>query len=226
MLVLSIPIDGLEYNTTLDFPNGLLEKRAFDRTLRIMPLGASITFGLRSFDGNGYRKYLRDQLRYDGFQVDMVGLNPNGTMKDNVRVYSSTSLYYDSDCLTAVQDNEGWSGYHVVDVHNKFKLSGYLKPNVVLINVGTNDCRDNDDLTNIATRMQNLLNEIWSKSPRALILLSGLVPSRLSEGIDNCAKDVGNKYANLVTQNRNNGKRIRFVPMVFPHHNSLALLKY
>ena len=52
--------------------------------LRIMPLGASITVGYRSDDGNGYRKWLRQQLRYSGWQVDMVGSLSNGSMHDNV----------------------------------------------------------------------------------------------------------------------------------------------
>jgi hypothetical protein len=50
-----------------------------------MPLGASITVGYQSSDGNGYRKPLREQLRYAGWEVDMVGSLTNGTMKDNVR---------------------------------------------------------------------------------------------------------------------------------------------
>ena len=53
--------------------------------LRVMPLGASITVGYMSSDGNGYRKYLREQLRYAGWGVDMVGSLANGTMNDNVR---------------------------------------------------------------------------------------------------------------------------------------------
>lgn len=52
--------------------------------LRVIPLGASITVGYRSSDGNGYRKFLRDQMRYAGWGVDMVGSLENGTMKDNV----------------------------------------------------------------------------------------------------------------------------------------------
>jgi hypothetical protein len=32
--------------------------------LRLMPLGASSTQGVNSADGNGYRKWLRSELRY------------------------------------------------------------------------------------------------------------------------------------------------------------------
>lgn len=53
-------------------------------SLRILPLGASLTWGLLSPSGNGYRKHLRDQLRYDGWEVNMVGSKSNGNMTDNV----------------------------------------------------------------------------------------------------------------------------------------------
>ena len=56
-------------------------------TLRIMPLGASITYGYQSTDGNGYRRWLRQQLRHSGWWVNMIGSHPNdtSTMNDNVR---------------------------------------------------------------------------------------------------------------------------------------------
>lgn len=52
--------------------------------LRTMPLGASITFGLKSTDGNGYRGWLRKQMRSAGWDVDMVGSVKAGEMQDNV----------------------------------------------------------------------------------------------------------------------------------------------
>lgn len=54
--------------------------------LRILPLGASITWGYLSSTGNGYRKPLRDKLRFEGWEVDMVGSKSNGDMVDNVRI--------------------------------------------------------------------------------------------------------------------------------------------
>lgn len=63
--------------------------------LRIMPLGASITNGYGSTDHNGYRKALRQQLRYEGWQVNMIGSLRNGTMHDNV---SRMSIIYCTRC--------------------------------------------------------------------------------------------------------------------------------
>ncbi|KAL6229273.1 SGNH hydrolase-type esterase domain-containing protein [Aspergillus navahoensis] len=79
--------------------------------LRILPLGASITWGLRSTDGNGYRKALRDQLRYKGFEVNMVGSRANGTMVDN--------------------DVEGTSGDTIAMVTEKAANSVGYKPNTI-----------------------------------------------------------------------------------------------
>ena len=60
-------------------------KRSFDNgvQLRILPLGASIVYGLKSPDGNGFRHALREQLIASGNPVNMVGSVQAGTMADN-----------------------------------------------------------------------------------------------------------------------------------------------
>ena len=69
-----------------------LVNRADSFYLRIMPLGASITRGdptAPGLNGRGYRKFLRDQLRFVGWKVNMVGSVQWGDdFDDNVsRVY-------------------------------------------------------------------------------------------------------------------------------------------
>lgn len=71
--------------------------------LRILPLGASITYGYTSNDGNGYRKFLRDMIVDYGNPVNMVGSRRNGTMEDN--------------------DVEGWPGDIIDQVHAKAKVA-------------------------------------------------------------------------------------------------------
>ena len=63
----------------------LAPRVAKDFYLRIMPLGASIVQGIQSSDGNGFRKLLRQQLRWKGWRVNMVGTKNDGDMSDNVR---------------------------------------------------------------------------------------------------------------------------------------------
>lgn len=54
--------------------------------VKILPLGASITWGHLSSTGNGYRQPLREKLIKDGWNVDMVGSKHNGKMEDNVSI--------------------------------------------------------------------------------------------------------------------------------------------
>jgi hypothetical protein len=51
---------------------------------RILPLGASIVWGVGSSNGNGFRKPLRDGLRQEGWKVNMVGSQNHGPMVDSV----------------------------------------------------------------------------------------------------------------------------------------------
>ncbi|KAI0853119.1 carbohydrate esterase family 3 protein [Daldinia vernicosa] len=127
--------------------------------LRIMPLGASITFGFGSSDNNGYRKDLRDKLEAAGNKVNMVGNNPSGTMKDN--------------------DTEGWKSYTIDQVRDKANTSvPKYKPNVVLVNVGTNDCVQNKDVPNAGARLRTLLDALYAESPKATVILSTLLVNR------------------------------------------------
>ena len=61
--------------------------------LRILPLGASITWGQKSSDGNGYRGHLRDMLQKRSTVVDMVGTMKSGNMPDNVSTQCSFQLH-------------------------------------------------------------------------------------------------------------------------------------
>jgi hypothetical protein len=82
----SLPVNAASISDQV--PSALVRRQSVgDVELRILPLGASITWGLKSETHNGYRKYLRDQLRFDGWEVNMVGSkhDPDSTMKDNVR---------------------------------------------------------------------------------------------------------------------------------------------
>ncbi|KAI2620283.1 carbohydrate esterase family 3 protein [Hypomontagnella submonticulosa] len=129
---------------------------AHNLPLRIMPLGASITYGYGSSDKNGYRKILRDMLEQNGNKVNMVGDNPAGGMVDD--------------------DTEGWKGYTVDQVHAKAsKAVPVFKPNIILINAGTNDCIQSVDLARAGDRIEDLLQDLYKDSPRATVILSTLV---------------------------------------------------
>lgn len=129
--------------------------------LRVMPLGASITYGTASSDGNGYRLALRTQLAAAGNPVNMVGSRQAGTMRDN--------------------DVEGWPGYRIEQVRQKANAAGGVgrwRPNVVLVNAGTNDATQGWNVSTAGERMEGLLRDVWSLSPRAVVVLSTLLVNR------------------------------------------------
>lgn len=140
-----------------------------------MPLGASITYGYLSTDGNGYREDLLGLLNRGGnTAVKFVGSRQNGTMTSNFV--------------------EGWPGYRIDQVHAKAAqhVPQYL-PNVVLLNVGTNDCVQKWNVDNttkistvapaltanatfdVGTRMRMLVQDIFTWSPNATVVMSTLI---------------------------------------------------
>ncbi|KAG4424355.1 hypothetical protein IFR04_002596, partial [Cadophora malorum] len=175
-------VDGFGNNAS---DIGTLKARdAKDFYLRIMPLGASITEGVASSNGNGYRKWLRQQLRWKGWKVNMVGSKANGNMAD--------------------RDNEGHPGWVITQVHDAFLSVANTKPNLVLINVGTNDCGQNLDTANAGVRMKSMIDDIYSRVPGVTVVLSTLVKSKSN---DACAANLSQQYRNLVT-NTYSGQRI------------------
>lgn len=125
--------------------------------LRILCLGASITYGYLSTDGNGYRYALRGKLVADGNAVNMIGYVSAGNMSNN--------------------HVEGFPGLRIDQVQAQGNLSLPLQPNIVLIFLGTNDMTENFKVATAAQRMDGLLQEILSKVPDVAIIVSTLLPN-------------------------------------------------
>jgi lysophospholipase L1-like esterase len=158
--------------------------------LRIMPLGASITAGYRSTDGNGYRKYLWEQLRYEGWEVDMVGSLRSGDMQDN--------------------ENEGHYGYRVDQIAEVVKKSYHFQPNLILINAGTNDALQNYNIDSIGDRMNGLLTQLFDAIPGTTIILSTLLQNT-RQPIN--VETVNSEYRKLAAQRRADGDRVVLAEM-------------
>lgn len=79
-------VHGADGIVTSEAESGLATRDAKDFYLRILPLGASIVQGVESSDKTGFRKLLRQQLRWKGWKVNMVGTKNDGdNFNDNVR---------------------------------------------------------------------------------------------------------------------------------------------
>ncbi|KAI1177242.1 carbohydrate esterase family 3 protein [Nemania sp. FL0916] len=172
--------------------------------LRIMPLGASITYGLLSSDGNGYRNDLRNQIVKYGNDVNMVGSRRNGTMEDN--------------------DVEGWPGDLIDQVHTRAKAAvPKYKPNLVLINAGTNDCTDNVDIANAGKRMSSLLDDVYNGSTRATVILSTLLV-RADPNEQKCVLNLNSQFKSVAAAQKAKGRRIILVDMQPPAGPTVSML--
>lgn len=126
--------------------------------LRVMPLGDSITDGVGSSTGNGYRGPLWDRLGSGGYSLDFVGTSRAGSMAD--------------------PDNEGHSGWRIdqIDSLANASLSRY-RPNVVTLMIGTNDLGQNYQVPTAPARLNSLIDRVVAASPDATVLVASLVVS-------------------------------------------------
>ncbi|KAF2713128.1 carbohydrate esterase family 3 protein [Pleomassaria siparia CBS 279.74] len=180
-----------------------LNRRQDKTLLRLMPLGASITEG---FDHNiaqnvrnGYRKPLREQLRYWGYPVNMVGSKSNGDFADD--------------------QNEGWPGLQIDDVAQKMmSVLTRQKPNLILILLGSNDAfkalADNNMAFAVSSkdRMRTLINTIVTESPGVTIMLATLPPT-LTPANEPYIQTVNTGFRDLVTELASSGTKIMSVEM-------------
>jgi lysophospholipase L1-like esterase len=129
-------------------------------TVRIMPLGDSITYGIGSSDDAGYRASLARRLTVTGFRVDFVGSQDAGP-------------------AGADGDNEGHSGWTIaqLDARTDGWLARY-RPDVVLLHAGTNDLYRPAGRADAPQRLGRLLDRIRRDRPAARIMVAQIVGSR------------------------------------------------
>ncbi|WP_435172327.1 ricin-type beta-trefoil lectin domain protein [Actinacidiphila sp. bgisy145] len=126
--------------------------------LRVMPLGDSITWGVGSSAGNGYRVPLRDELTGEGHTLDYVGGLQSGSMAD--------------------PDNEGHRGWRIDQIAGiaDATLSIY-RPNVITLMIGTNDLNQAYEVSTATQRLHDLVDRITADDPGVTVLLATLIVS-------------------------------------------------
>ncbi|KAL3490659.1 SGNH hydrolase-type esterase domain-containing protein [Aspergillus germanicus] len=151
-----------------------------------MPLGGSITYGLGSSDGNGYRKALYDMLVARRHTVEMVGSRTSGSMVNNA--------------------NEGWPGRRIDQIHAKaLKSTAKFLPNIFTINAGSNDCLQEFEIGSAGARINSMLEGLWKAGlPDATVILSTLVVAA-DTSINERVLRVNDQIRGLVQKGRSSG---------------------
>jgi lysophospholipase L1-like esterase len=111
--------------------------------------------------------------------------------------------------MSFLQDVEGWPGFRVeeVDVRARNAIPLY-KPNVVLINAGTNDATQGYNVATTKDRMETMIDFIFETVPDVCVVLSTLIPNTLNPG--NVAL-INDQYRTLARELQGQGKRLILV---------------
>ncbi len=126
--------------------------------LRVMPLGDSITYGVESSDGNGYRDELYDYLQGSAPSVNFVGSVQSGSMGD--------------------RDHEGHPGDRIDEIAGFASCSvPRYQPNLITLHAGTNDMNQDYNLATAPDRLGKLVNQALADSPHATVLVAQLIPT-------------------------------------------------
>ncbi|KAI7779435.1 hypothetical protein LA080_000815 [Diaporthe eres] len=164
--------------------------------LRIMPLGASVTFGTGSSTGDSYRKDLRDQLVAAGQTVNFVGEFQNGNFTN--------------------RQVEATPGFVINQIANSSNATvPKFLPNLVLLDAGTNNCNSGGTVPDAAANVSSLINSIYTQSPGSTVILASVLVNKVPAQ-EACRVDVNNQYNALAAQLTGRGAKFVFVDMRSP----------
>jgi len=173
----------------------------------VMPLGDSITDGVGSSAGGGYRVELFHAAAQAHKALTFVGSasDPNGP--DMV------------DGKKFPRDHEGHPGYTIDDSASTSGISPLVDqaiatkhPQIILLMIGTNDLDRNIDVSNAPARLGALLDRILTDAPNALLVVAKIVPT-MDDGANTGVQTYNDAIAGLVQTRAANGKHIAMVDM-------------
>lgn len=147
-------------------------------TVRVMPLGDSITAGLGSSTEAGYRLPLWNRVAAQArYRVDYVGTQQAGTVPD--------------------RDHEGHRGWKIGEI--RAQIDGWLttaRPQYVILHIGINDLAWGADPAVAAGQLTELVDRIQARQPGVIILLLGLIPT--SQGLQQQAAAYNQRAAGII----------------------------
>ncbi|CAN9448398.1 unnamed protein product [Alternaria sp. RS040] len=131
--------------------------------LRILPLGDATTWGWQPNQENGtdgYRaRLLRELVRARYHSVDFVGTQHSGFMDNN--------------------DNEGHEGHTISQLQGVMRDGLQMRPNLVLLHIGTNDLARPESIaerwSDAPNRLASLLDEVLDVCPDAVVLVAKII---------------------------------------------------
>ena len=131
-----------------------------DTTLRIMPLGDSITRGNSS--RNSYRRPLSQLLIDSELDFDFVG--------------SRNTAVPDPDFDLDHQGHSGWTADDFLQNNRIRNWSLTYLPDLVLLHLGTNDLRQGQSVSSTVDEIGQIIDILREANPQVIVLLAQIVP--------------------------------------------------
>jgi acyl-CoA thioesterase-1 len=136
------------------------------KTVRIMPLGDSITQG--DSDHDTYRRPLWKSLEADGYDVDFVG---------SLRVHHRGAPPRDD----FDRDHEGHWGWRTDEILERIR--GWVssaEPDVLLIHLGSNDVFQDESTEGTVEELAQLIDAVRESRPEATFLIAQIIPTAMA----------------------------------------------
>lgn len=171
--------------------------------LRIMALGASVTFGTGSSTGDSYRKDLRDMLVTSGSTVNFVGQSTNGNFTNH-----------------QVEATPGFVISQIADAANK--ETPVVMPNLVLMDAGTNNCNKGGSVPDAGANVSAMINNVFAQSPGSTVVLATILVNAQDSGQEACRVDINNQYSAMAAQMTAQGAKLVLVDMRGPNGPTVA----
>jgi lysophospholipase L1-like esterase len=165
--------------------------------VRIMPLGDSITQGCCGSEG-GYRNSLYQLLSALGFNVDFVG---------NLADFNNPAL--------PDPDHEGRPGATINDLRRNAPvwLAAIEDPDVILLNIGTNDFYNRLEPAVAHERISGLIADLATLRPHAKIIVSSLLPRLDTAEMARIHEEFNLALPAIVSEHAAMGRQVSFVDM-------------
>jgi serralysin len=163
------------------------------RAIEILPLGDSITYGFLSISdpsSNGYRAQLYSDLNgnviFDGSQIDGDLAQPNNEGHNGYTI-EGVDAELEGNTNTQSGRSDSNNGGYWIDGGNGTGRSA-IDPQVVLLDIGTNDATDGQDAALMETELTQLLGDLKTDLPSAQVFVGSLTP-RLDSASDEAVED-------------------------------------
>ena len=164
------------------------------RTVKVMPLGDSVTSGNGWQGPNSYRGPLLELAKRFGVNIDFVG---------GEEIASDTM---------ADRDQEAFGGDQTQDLDAKLaRVLNDYRPDVILLHTGTNNIwRAGEMPTTAPRRLAGLVEHITALAPKVWLYVASIGPSAEHE---RKVRIFNEAVPKIVERERDRGKRVHFVDM-------------